>query len=188
MIVHLGNRVSALLDGQLSPAESERAWAHVHVCPPCRDLVEREGALKQRLAQLGHGPSCGPVPERLKGLLVQELSQQSAYAGEGAAGGSAAAAPWAAWSMLGVGAASAVLIGAATFGAPTAWLRITNQPAGTTSPANSPSPSSTMTPVASLVEVSGGNSGTTGPGGATGQPRLITEQRVVRGRHLIPLP
>ena len=29
---HLGTRVSALLDGQLSPEETERAWAHVHTC------------------------------------------------------------------------------------------------------------------------------------------------------------
>ena len=52
MIGHLGPRVSALLDGQLSPAEEERAWAHVHACHPCRDLVEREGWVKTRLAGL----------------------------------------------------------------------------------------------------------------------------------------
>ena len=40
---HLGTRVSALLDGQLSAEETERAWAHVHQCHLCRDLVEREG-------------------------------------------------------------------------------------------------------------------------------------------------
>src|SRR4051812_1640158 len=40
---HLGDRVSALLDGQLTPAEEERAWSHVHDCHQCRDLVEREG-------------------------------------------------------------------------------------------------------------------------------------------------
>ena len=49
---HLGSRVSALLDGQLSPADTERAWEHVHSCHACRDLVEREGWVKTRLAGL----------------------------------------------------------------------------------------------------------------------------------------
>ena len=29
-MAHLGTRISALLDGQLSPEEAERAWEHVH--------------------------------------------------------------------------------------------------------------------------------------------------------------
>ena len=32
MIGHLGTRVSALLDGQLTGADEERAWDHVHSC------------------------------------------------------------------------------------------------------------------------------------------------------------
>lgn len=54
---HLGTKVSALLDGHLSPAEEERAWEHVHSCHPCRDAVEREGWVKTRLSQLGPCPS-----------------------------------------------------------------------------------------------------------------------------------
>jgi hypothetical protein len=65
---HLGTRVSALLDGQLSPEETERAWAHVHTCHLCRDLVEREGWVKTRLAGLSF--QGGPAPERLKGSLL----------------------------------------------------------------------------------------------------------------------
>lgn len=68
MIGHLGPRVSALLDGQLSPDEAERAWAHVHTCHSCRDQVEREGWLKTRLAGLSHG--AGPAPDHLKGSLL----------------------------------------------------------------------------------------------------------------------
>ena len=52
MIGHLGARASALLDGQLPPAEAERLWAHVHGCHLCRDLVEREGWVKTRLSGL----------------------------------------------------------------------------------------------------------------------------------------
>jgi anti-sigma factor RsiW len=65
---HLGSRVSALLDGQLSPEETERAWTHVHACHACRDLVEREGWIKTRLAGLSHGTTA--APDHLKGSLL----------------------------------------------------------------------------------------------------------------------
>jgi hypothetical protein len=72
MIGHLGDRVSALLDGQLSPAEEERAWAHVHACHQCRDVVEREGWVKTRLAGLSFDSAC--APSSLKGSLLSSLS------------------------------------------------------------------------------------------------------------------
>jgi hypothetical protein len=72
MIVHLGRRVSALLDGQLSPSETERAWQHVHVCHPCRDLVETEGRIKTHLAGLGRDR--GAAPSYLKGSLLGDIS------------------------------------------------------------------------------------------------------------------
>ena len=68
MIGHLGSRVSALLDGQLPPDEAERAWGHVHSCHACRDLVEREGWVKTRLA--GLSPAGSTASDRLKGALV----------------------------------------------------------------------------------------------------------------------
>ena len=64
---HLGSRVSALLDGQLSPEESERAWEHVHACHQCRDLVEHEGWVKTRLAGLSFDDAS--APDHLKGFL-----------------------------------------------------------------------------------------------------------------------
>jgi hypothetical protein len=67
---HLGDRASALLDGQLSPEESERAWAHVHSCHACRDQVEREGWLKRRLAGLTYDPTACAAPDALKGTLM----------------------------------------------------------------------------------------------------------------------
>ena len=69
---HLGERVSALLDGQLSPAEEERAWVHVHACHQCRDLVEREGWIKTRLAGLSFDTAC--APSSLKGSLLSSMS------------------------------------------------------------------------------------------------------------------
>jgi len=72
VIGHLGTRVSALLDGQLSPADEERAWEHVHSCHECRDAVEREGWVKTRLASMQYAGS--PAPSSLKGsLLVRGL-------------------------------------------------------------------------------------------------------------------
>ena len=66
-MAHLGSRVSALLDGRLDAAEEERCWNHVHECHACRDLVEREGWVKTRLAQLSLGPT--PAPADLKDSL-----------------------------------------------------------------------------------------------------------------------
>jgi anti-sigma factor RsiW len=57
---HIGSTASALVDGQLSPAEEERAWKHVLTCPGCRRLVEKEGWVKQRLAGLGLPPVTAP--------------------------------------------------------------------------------------------------------------------------------
>jgi hypothetical protein len=68
VIGHLGTRVSALLDGQLSAEETERAWEHVLACHTCRDLVEREGWVKTRLAGLSFDGDC--APEHLKGSLL----------------------------------------------------------------------------------------------------------------------
>lgn len=72
MIVHLGRRVSALLDGQLSPSDTERAWQHVHLCHPCRDLVEREGRIKTQLAGLASERDA--APSYLKGSLLGEIA------------------------------------------------------------------------------------------------------------------
>ena len=77
-MTHLGDRVSALLDGQLSVEATARAMAHLAECRGCRDVVELErltkaqvvclsgpeptDALVGRLLAMG-GPS-GPLPPR----------------------------------------------------------------------------------------------------------------------------
>jgi anti-sigma factor RsiW len=65
---HIGSTASALVDGQLSPEEEERAWKHVLGCPGCRRLVEKEGWVKQRLAGLA-APAAFAPPPRLLGSL-----------------------------------------------------------------------------------------------------------------------
>lgn len=67
---HLGSRTSALLDGQLSPDETERAWDHVHTCHQCRDLVEREGWIKTRLTGLSFDVAGPATPTGLKASLI----------------------------------------------------------------------------------------------------------------------
>ena len=58
---HLGDKVSALVDGQLGPSEEERAWSHVLACPGCRRLVEHERWTKQALGAWTT-PHAAPVP------------------------------------------------------------------------------------------------------------------------------
>jgi hypothetical protein len=65
---HIGSSASALVDGQLTKAEEERAWNHVLGCAGCRRLVEREGWIKQRLAGLA-GPVAMAAPAGLLGSL-----------------------------------------------------------------------------------------------------------------------
>src|SRR3954451_18331820 len=49
---HLGERVTSLVDGQLSVEFAERALMHVAGCDECREAVESERLMKQRLASL----------------------------------------------------------------------------------------------------------------------------------------
>ena len=47
---HLGDRVTDLVDGRLSPDAAERAVAHLAGCPDCRAEVAAERAVRNRLA------------------------------------------------------------------------------------------------------------------------------------------
>ncbi|TQL01327.1 zf-HC2 domain-containing protein [Cellulomonas sp. SLBN-39] len=75
-MTHLGSWISALVDGQLDPAATERALAHVAVCRQCADELEAARAARRALAGadpvqptedltarlLSLGGSCRPVP------------------------------------------------------------------------------------------------------------------------------
>jgi anti-sigma factor RsiW len=52
VIGHVGNKVGALVDGQLPREEAERLWHHVNGCRRCSAKVEREGWVKMQLAGL----------------------------------------------------------------------------------------------------------------------------------------
>lgn len=104
---HLGARASALLDGQLSPEETARAWHHVHGCHQCRDEVERAAWVKSRLAGLSGGPV--GAPDHLKGSLLQPPPSAFAYPEDPAADGRVA-------RRAGLAALSGGAVGAAVMG------------------------------------------------------------------------
>jgi hypothetical protein len=77
-VSHLGDRVAALVDGQLPIEATERAHCHLAHCRECRDAVELERLMKVRLSclagpqpdgdlvsrLLAMGGPCGPLPPR----------------------------------------------------------------------------------------------------------------------------
>jgi hypothetical protein len=68
--------VSALLDGQLDPASTERAWAHVHACALCDRQVAYEGWTKTQLASINE--EAGPPPQLLGSLYGLGATQGQA--------------------------------------------------------------------------------------------------------------
>jgi anti-sigma factor RsiW len=66
---HLGDRLSALVDGELSGAERDRVSAHLAGCAQCRTEAAELRALKQKLRSLGQGaPAEAAMTRRLVGL------------------------------------------------------------------------------------------------------------------------
>lgn len=64
---HLGPRLAALVDGELSHDDRDRALAHIAGCAQCRSLVESERTLKNQL-----GSMAMPEPSaRLMAALFQ---------------------------------------------------------------------------------------------------------------------
>lgn len=87
---HLGSQVSALVDGQLGAAESERAWAHVLVCPDCRRQVERETWVKKQLSAIATSAPEDPPPSllgSLQHLRPEPFGATGALDGPGSSGG-----------------------------------------------------------------------------------------------------
>jgi hypothetical protein len=119
-MAHLGNRVSALLDGQLSPDEEERAWSHVHGCHSCRDQVEREGWVKTQLVGLSFGAASAPAG--LKGSLLGASQLHTAFLDPSTNPFAPAEVPAdrvrrAGWVAIGGGAVGAAVLGVLALGA-----------------------------------------------------------------------
>lgn len=196
---HLGAAVSALVDRQLDEESAERAWAHVAGCASCRRLVEREGWVKRRLAEMAAGVDSTPEPTSgLLGSLYDLEPVAGGPAGDvrgelvrGSAGHrdhDAARAAWAAVEALeqrdrsrrrvglavaGVGSVSAAVLGLGALGA--APLGIGGAPAeppsSTLTRATTPSGSPAPASVSSPGPLSGtGASSGLSAGASAGAP------------------
>jgi anti-sigma factor RsiW len=63
---HLGDRLSALIDGELDGAERDRAYAHLASCEQCRAEAAELRALKQKLRTLmSRAPAEAAMTRRL---------------------------------------------------------------------------------------------------------------------------
>ncbi|MEP6816100.1 MAG: zf-HC2 domain-containing protein [Marmoricola sp.] len=140
--------MSALLDGQLSEAEQERAWSHAMTCPGCRRLIEREGWLKTRLSTMAD-PNAYPGPKPRPDLIgaLYDVDAWSAVDAIERRGRARRAA------FVAAGAGS---VGAAVLG----LVAVTGAPAGVGErPPTRPAPASFSSelagPGASLVPVTG---------------------------------
>jgi anti-sigma factor RsiW len=65
---HLGYRLSALVDGELSADERDRAHAHLAGCEQCRAEANELRALKKQLRGLGDVPPPDALTRRLTGI------------------------------------------------------------------------------------------------------------------------
>lgn len=183
MIVHLGRRVSALLDGQLSPSETERAWQHVHLCHPCRDLVEREGHLKTQLAGLASGRDT--APSYLKGSLLGEIAAMAPAYPEVSPDSAGRSQQRLTLTLVGTSALGLAMLGAFALTVPLSQSSTGERrlPVSDLSATSAPRPASSATspvqrPVAPTVIRT-----QTRPGPAT---TVVSVQSVGRGHHFVP--
>jgi anti-sigma factor RsiW len=80
---HLGERLSALIDGELSGAQRERVLSHLARCEPCREEAAALRLLKRRMNALGDATAVGALNWRLIALAA---SGGSPAGGSGRAG------------------------------------------------------------------------------------------------------
>jgi len=67
-VTHLGQRLSALIDGELAGSERERVLVHMARCGSCRDEVAALRMLKRRMNALGEAAAGAGLTGRLMGL------------------------------------------------------------------------------------------------------------------------
>jgi len=76
-VTHLGQRLSALIDGELYGSERERVVLHMAKCGSCQDEVASLRMLKRRMNSLGEAAATAGLTGRLMQL------SESAMAGHG---------------------------------------------------------------------------------------------------------
>ncbi|OLT53334.1 zf-HC2 domain-containing protein [Cellulosimicrobium sp. CUA-896] len=70
-MTHLGSRLSALVDGQLSPAECERVLEHVAGCRGCAEELAAARAARRTLSAAAHVEPAPDLTARLLALSAQ---------------------------------------------------------------------------------------------------------------------
>jgi anti-sigma factor RsiW len=72
---HLGQRISALIDGELSDSERDRVLAHIAGCDECRQEAVALRALKQRMHSLGEAMVDAALTGRLMAMAMPSDGQ-----------------------------------------------------------------------------------------------------------------
>jgi anti-sigma factor RsiW len=72
-LTHLGQRLSALIDGELDGSERERVLLHMARCGSCRDEVAALRMLKRRMNELGEAAAGAGLTGRLMRLRESGL-------------------------------------------------------------------------------------------------------------------
>ena len=78
---HLGDQISALLDGQLTGDRAVRAWRHVVECEHCRTAMQREEWVKMQLSGLDLGELSSHPPVRLRAALTSLPAGPTVFGG-----------------------------------------------------------------------------------------------------------
>ena len=65
---HLGQRISALVDGELGQAARDRALSHIAHCATCHAVLEQERRVKDRIAAAAAPPASPELTARLRAL------------------------------------------------------------------------------------------------------------------------
>ncbi|MFD7878015.1 zf-HC2 domain-containing protein [Streptomyces sp. NPDC059766] len=84
---HLGDRLSALVDGELGHDARERVLAHVATCPKCKSEVDAQRRLKNVFAEVAPPPPSESFLARLQGLPGCDPGDGPAPLGGGGFGG-----------------------------------------------------------------------------------------------------
>jgi anti-sigma factor RsiW len=73
-LTHLGQRLSALIDGELDGSERERVLLHMAKCGSCREEVASLRMLKRRMNELGEAAAGAALTGRLMRLRESGLA------------------------------------------------------------------------------------------------------------------
>jgi anti-sigma factor RsiW len=87
---HLGERLSALIDGELTDGQRERVLSHLARCEPCREEAAALRLIKRRMNALGDATAVGALNWRLIALA----------ASGGPSAGSSGPPGWGRWARV----------------------------------------------------------------------------------------